>query len=96
MKFITIRDFRSKSAKIQKDLPEQKEMILTSNGKPIAIVTAVSENNLEESLNAIRRAKALYAITQIQSKSLSAGKDKVTLDEINKEIESVRGKRKKK
>ena len=64
--------------------------------KPIAIVTAVSENNLEESLNAIRRAKALYAVTQTQAKSLGAGRDSITLDEINKEITAVRETRKKK
>lgn len=37
MRFITIRDLRSNSAKIQRELPKEKEMVLTSNGKPITI-----------------------------------------------------------
>ena len=39
MRFITIRDLRSKSAQIQRELPKEKEMVLTSNGKPIAILS---------------------------------------------------------
>ena len=56
MKFITIRDLRSKSRQIQMDLPKFKEMILTSNGKPIAIMSVITEESLEDSLSAIRRA----------------------------------------
>lgn len=96
MKFITIRDFRTKSKKIQEDLPGEKEMVLTSNGKPIAIITSITEDNLEDSLNAVRRAKAIYAVNRLQSDSLKNGKSNITFDEINSEIKAVRNKRKKK
>ena len=62
MRFITIRDFRSESAKIQRDLPKEKEMVLTSNGKPIAILTATSPDKIEESLAIIRRLRAMQAL----------------------------------
>ena len=47
MRFVTIRDFRSKSAQIQRELPKEREMVLTSNGKPIAILTATSADRIE-------------------------------------------------
>ncbi len=47
MKFIAVRDFRTRSSKIWQELAEEKELVITSNGKPIAILSAVSEDNLE-------------------------------------------------
>lgn len=90
MRFVTIRDLRSKSAQIQRQLPKEKEMILTSNGKPIAILSAVSKDTLEESLVAFRRARAMAAVTYLQTRSAKLGTDRMSLDEINKEIVAER------
>ena len=90
MKFVTIRDLRSRSHQFQNDLPRYKEMVLTSNGRPIAIVTAVSEGSLEESLAAIRRARAISAVTGLQARSAKAGTYKMRSGEIEAEIREVR------
>jgi len=95
MKFITIRDLRSKSAEIQKLLPGEKEMVLTSNGRPVAIMTAVDESTLEPELKAIRAARAMMAVNAIQTKSLRSGKSAIKIDEINREISATRDARKK-
>lgn len=96
MKFITIRDFRTKSSKIQKDLPKEMEMVLTSNGRPVAILTSVSEKNLEQSLSLIRKARAMQAVVSMQSQAEERGLDKMSLEEINKEIALTRKERSKK
>ena len=93
MKFVTIRDFRSKSGQIQRDLPKYKEMILTSNGKPIAIIAAVSGDNLEEVLRTMHRAKAIEAVTSMQKRSTRSGAGKLTMREIDREIAEVRNAR---
>ncbi len=93
VQFITIRDLRSKSAKIQRDLPQEKEMVLTSNGKPIAILSATSAARIEESLAMIRQARAMRAVDSMQRRSVEAGADRVSLEEINKEIAIVRKER---
>jgi len=90
MRFITIRDLRNNSAKIQQDLPKEKEMVLTSNGKPIAILTATSAEKIEESLAIIKRLRAMEAVNLMQISSVEAGTDRMTLEEINKEIAAVR------
>ena len=68
MKFIGVRDFRTQSARIWQELGDEKDMIITSNGKPIALLSAISEDNLEESLQVIRQSRAIQAIAQLQSK----------------------------
>jgi len=93
MRFITIRDLRSESAKIQRELPKEKEMVLTSNGKPIAILTATSPDKIEESLAIIRRLRAMQSVNYMQRRSVEAGTDRMSLKEINKEIAATRKER---
>jgi antitoxin (DNA-binding transcriptional repressor) of toxin-antitoxin stability system len=93
MKFLSVRDLRGKSAEVWKELPEEREMIITSNGRPIAILAAISESNLEESLAAFRQARAVEAVASLQRRSADKGTDKITMDEIDEEIKAVRKKR---
>jgi antitoxin (DNA-binding transcriptional repressor) of toxin-antitoxin stability system len=94
MKFISVRDLRGKSAEVWKDLPAERELVVTSNGRPIAILSAVNESNLEESLSAIRQARAAEAVMSLQRRSVERGTDRITMKEIDAEIKAVRGKRK--
>jgi len=93
MKFLSVRDLRGKSAQIWKDLPEEREMVITSNGRPIAILATISESNLEESLTAFRQARAVEAVAALQRRSADQGTDRITMDEIDAEIQAVRKKR---
>lgn len=92
MKFLSVRELRGRSAQIWKELPEEREMIVTSNGRPIAILAAITEENLEESLSAFRRSRAVEAVVSLQRRSAEKGNDRISMDEINAEIRSVRKK----
>jgi antitoxin (DNA-binding transcriptional repressor) of toxin-antitoxin stability system len=93
MRFVSIRDLRGKAAEIWKRLPGEREMIITSNGRPIAILAAVNELNLEESLSAFRQARAVEAVASLQRQSIEQGTDNISMDEIDAEIKAVRRKR---
>jgi antitoxin (DNA-binding transcriptional repressor) of toxin-antitoxin stability system len=93
MKFLSVRDLRGKSAQIWKDLPEEREMVITSNGRPIAILATINESNLEESLTAFRQARAVEAVAALQRRSADQGTNRITMDEIDAEIQAVRKKR---
>jgi len=95
MKFLSVRDLKTKSSQVWKELEGQKEMIITSNGRPIALLSSVNESNLEQVLTAFRRARATNAVASIQYESTQKGTDKISLDEINAEIGAVRSKRRK-
>jgi antitoxin (DNA-binding transcriptional repressor) of toxin-antitoxin stability system len=95
MKFLSIRDLKTKSSQVWQDLPDLKEMIVTNNGRPIALLTPVNENNLEQVLTAFRRARATQAVASIQYESTQKKTDKISIAEIDAEIAVVRSKRKK-
>lgn len=90
MRFVSVRELRGQSALIWKELAEVKDLVITSHGKPIALLSATSEETLEESLVAVRRARALAAVTAMQQASVKAGTDRLTLNEVNAEIDAVR------
>ena len=90
MRFVSARDLRSKSAEIWKDLPREREMVITNNGRPVAILASITESNLEESLSAFRQARAIQAVAALQRESVKKGTDKLSMTEIEAEITAVR------
>ena len=93
MKFVSVRDFRIRPGDIWKQLKIDKDIIITSNGKPIAILNPVEAENLESSIAVLRRARALLALEEIQKESALKGIDKLSEEEIEEEIKSSRSER---
>ncbi|MCL2218723.1 MAG: type II toxin-antitoxin system Phd/YefM family antitoxin [Chitinispirillia bacterium] len=90
MKFVTVRDFRTSPAGIWKQLPVEREMVITNNGKPIALLTPLSDETLEDTVAAVRKAKAINAVRRMQETSAAIGNDKAAPGEINAIIASAR------
>ncbi len=90
MKFVTIRDLRSKTAAIRKDLEQEGEIVLTANGRPFAVMTPVGSDTVEEEIRAIRRARAKAAVERIRAQAKARGLDKLTTKEIDTLIAEVR------
>jgi antitoxin (DNA-binding transcriptional repressor) of toxin-antitoxin stability system len=93
MKFLSVRDLRGKAGQIWKDLPMEREMVITNNGRPIAILSATTEAGLEESIAAFRKARSIEAVACLQRKSAEQGTDMISMKEIEAEIKTVRKKR---
>ncbi|MBI4698499.1 MAG: type II toxin-antitoxin system prevent-host-death family antitoxin [Nitrospirae bacterium] len=94
MKFVTVRDFRIRPGSVWSNLGKNEDVIITSNGKPIAILTGVSDVNFDETMKMLRRAKAEIAISRMRRKSLLKGLSKLSQKEIESEIISARKGRK--
>lgn len=90
MKFVTVRELRNKPAQVRQALLAGNDMVLTSNGKPFAIITPVSEEMLEKSLAMLTRVRAENALASIQKSAGAAGLDTLTETEIEEEIASAR------
>lgn len=90
MKFVTAKDFRAQASSIWADLPGEQEVVITLNGKPVAIMTATNDKDFEQSLRAIRRARMMEAVSSLQQTSVQSGRDKMTEKEIETEIKRVR------
>lgn len=90
MRFVSVRDLRGKSAEIWQKLSQEKDIVITSNGRPIAVLSAVSEDTVEESLAMLRRARAMTAVEVMQSRWPTKGAVRPSLEETNAEIRAVR------
>lgn len=95
MDFISVRELRNRSAAVWDALAEEQDLVITSNGKPIAVLSATTGSTLEASLTALRQARAQLAVASMQERAREAGADRMTLEDVNAEIEAVRGSRRK-
>jgi len=95
MKFLTIKDLRSSTAQLRRDLQAQREVVVTANGRPFAVMTRVEPDGVEEEILAIRRARARAALSRIRAKAKADGLDKMTMDEIDAIIAKARRERRK-
>ena len=93
MKFITIRDLRGNTARLRKDLQAEREVVITANGRPFAVMTRVEPDKLEDEIVAIRRARARAALSRIRAKSRAEGLDRLTTEQINVIIAETRRER---
>jgi prevent-host-death family protein len=90
MKLVTVREFRNRSGVLLDELKETGEIVLTSNGRPVAVITAVAGDDLEEQLKALRRGRALAALDRIRATARARGLDTLTMDDVDKEITETR------
>lgn len=94
MKFVTVRDFRIRPGSVWSNLEKKEEVVITSNGKPIALLTGVTDVTFDETLRALRRAKAELAVSRMRQTALKKGLSGLTAKEIETEITAARKKRK--
>jgi antitoxin (DNA-binding transcriptional repressor) of toxin-antitoxin stability system len=93
MRFISVRDLNTKPKEIWSKIKDE-EVVITSNGKPIALLSGVTEETLEKTVRLIRRSRALIALEEMQKRSIESGLDKLTDSQIESEIRAVRKSRK--
>lgn len=90
MKFVSVRDLRLKPGDVWKLAKREKDLVITANGRPMAILTGVDEDTFEEELDVIQRARALKALDSIHRESVIKGTNRISNEEIQSEIDAVR------
>jgi hypothetical protein len=95
MKFLSVGELETNSSQVWKELPVQREMVVTSNGKPIGLLSSIDEKNFDQVLAGCRQAKVISALSSIQYESTQNGTDLMSWEEINAEIREARASRKK-
>lgn len=95
MKFVTVREFRANTATMRKELENEQQLVLTSNGRPFAMVTPVEPDTVMEESLAVTRARAQLALDRAAMKARKDGRDTMTMDEIDAIIADVRKQRRK-
>ena len=90
MKFVTVRDFRIRPGAVWKNLEKDEEVIITSNGKPIAMMTGISDVTFDKTLKIFRRTKAELAASRMRKTAVRKGLPRISKEEIEAEIKTVR------
>jgi len=88
MNYIGVSELK-KSKSMWEMLDREKELVLTRDGKPGAVILPITPEGLESTLKAIRRARFSETVSAIRVRSKS-----VNSDEIEKEISFSRSARK--
>ena len=91
MQFFSVRDLRSTPKAVWDTLEAEKEVIITNNGKPAALMVPIDDINFEDVLASVRQAGAMRAVNRMQISAAETGASRLTLDEINAEIAAARG-----
>lgn len=90
MRLVAVAELQSLAASGWKALVEEGDAVVTSDGKVIAILSAASASNLEETLADRRRARALLAVASMQREARDAGLDRWSLERVSAEIDDLR------
>jgi len=93
MKFLSTRELRNRPGYVR-ELVQRNDLVLTANGKPIAILLGVKEDGLEETTRAIRQAKAQLALSRMRKAAARRGLERSSPSVIDAQIRAVRSKRK--
>jgi prevent-host-death family protein len=93
MKFVSSREIRVNPRPIFESLAEENEVVITSRGKPVALLVGVSGDDLEETVRLVRRAKAQAAVSRMRKAAASEGLDSMSREEIEEEISAARSER---
>ena len=93
LSFLSFRELRASTVRINEMLNDDGKIIVTANNKPRALMIQVSESSLEETLDLIRQVRLTRAINNIRLSAQQSGASEMTMDEINAEIAEVRRER---
>lgn len=89
MNYVTVSELKH-SKTLWERLSAEKELILTRDGKPGALLLEVNPENVEQTLSAIRRSLFSETVTNVRRKGLEKP---ISPETIEREIQAVRKQR---
>lgn len=89
MKFVASRDVRNNPSQFREDV-KRDDVVLTVSGKPFAVAVGIDEDELEETLDMLRRLRALRAMSRMQKEAEERGVGSMSPEEIDEEIREAR------
>lgn len=89
MDYLAIKDLK-KTKVVRERLEQERELIVTKDGTPFALLVGISPGEVEEAVREIRR--ALFSAAVVRARRRAAGRAP-TAGEIEKEIKASRAER---
>lgn len=95
MKIIPSRELRINPGQVWKQLDREEPIVITSNGKPVALLCSTDSESLEETFEQWRHVNFLKTLRAAQQAAAEAGTNVLSNREIDREIALVRKNRRK-
>ena len=80
MSYMAVKDLK-KTRFLRERLEKERELILTKDGQPFALIIGIQPENVESSLAEIRRAKFSAAVMGARRKTVSSPLDRKKIDD---------------
>lgn len=93
---LNTRELSKETAQVLRKLPETGPRIITRGGEVVGILVPPSGRGIESDIDLMARLRLAQAFDASQRESLLQGNDRISMQEINREIRSVRLLRKRK
>ena len=90
MEFISSRELRINPGLVWEKLEKEKALVITSNGKPVGVLSGLPGGNVEAALTLLRRLKAQWALQEARKVSKAKGWDRATPADVLKAVQNVR------
>ncbi len=90
MKFVSSRELRNRPGAVWSLLRAEQDLVITANGKPIGVMTAVNEGSLEDVLATLRQGRAQSAVARLRREAVRTGVDQLPDREIARVIARAR------
>lgn len=90
MKFVPVREFRIHPGSVWRRLKEERELVLTSKGKPVGLLTPLDETSFEETLRVWRQARGMAVLAELQRQARQKGLDQLKPAQIEAQIRQIR------
>ena len=88
MNFYSVRELRTEYKTMWESLQSGDEVVITNNGKPSALMIEIPEGSFDETVQAVRQAKAMLAFNQMRN--IASRHGFMSEEEIEAEITAVR------
>jgi antitoxin (DNA-binding transcriptional repressor) of toxin-antitoxin stability system len=90
MKTVKIRDLRTRPKQVREALRQEREAVLTANGRPVALMIPVDAGTVAQTLKMLRRARGLEALRALRGESRERGLDRLSNAEIDAIVRKTR------
>jgi prevent-host-death family protein len=93
VKFVSSREIRVNPRPVFEAAEEGDEVVITSRGKPVALLLGISSEDLDETVRLVRRARTQAAVSRMRKAAAREGSESMSREEIEKEISAARSER---
>lgn len=88
MDYYSVRDLRTESKSVWESLASGSEVVITNNGKPSALMIDIPEGCFDDTVQAVRQARAMIAFNNMRRKAATRGY--MSEEEIETDIAAAR------